>query len=497
MALPLVACLSLLISACAQEPDKGTFHGGLALDTPEAAPGYVLFAPLTATTTFLIDRKGEVVHSWKNPLSTLSVYLLDDGTLLRSARVVENPIFNRGGRTGVIQRLDKDSKVVWEYQLCDATDSMHHDIEPMPNGHVLVVAWERVPVETAAALGRDSEHIHPDGWWPDRVLEIAPKQPTGGEIVWQWRSRDHLLQNVDAAKPNYGAPGEHPERIDVNAELHDEGLSAEERASEEKQRGELADIGYGGGDADAKGEKGARARHPIDDWLHLNSVDYDAAHDLILVSSPELNEIFVIDHSTTSSEAHGSRGGRYGKGGDLLWRWGNPRNYGHGARADQQLFFQHQPDWIRPGLPGAGHVLVFNNGLGRPGAPHSSIEELELPFDPEHGFTRQDDAAFGPAKPVWSYSDPTPAHFAALFISGCHRLANGDTFVCAGPQGRLFEVTPAGKIVWEYWNTAGGELENVFNTGRVNLVKPTAIFRATKLAPDHPGLKALGVGGEH
>lgn len=496
--------LALLVSAACspQSPetsDQSTeFGGGLALDAPGAAPGYVLFAPLTATTTFLIDRAGKTVHTWTNPLSTLSTYLLDDGTLLRSARVVENPTFNRGGRTGVIQRLAKDSSIVWEYVLCDENGSMHHDIEPLPNGNVLAIAWEHLTPAEAVALGREPGQVHEHGWWPDRVIEIRPTLPSGGTIVWEWRAREHLIQDLDPAKPNYGSPREHPERIDVNA-LHrgEAALDEAEREALQKQRDELGDIGYGGDDeqdgGNAEADKGSRSQHPKDDWLHLNSVDHEPTHDLILLSSPELNEIFVLDHSSTTAEARGSTGGRFGKGGDLLWRWGNPRNYGHGTRADQQLFFQHQPEWVPAGLPGAGHVTVFNNGLGRPGPPHSSLLELALPFDARGGFARAAGTAFGPAQPVWSYVDPERARFSALFISGCQRLANGNTFVCAGPQGRLFELTPAGEIVWEYWNTAGGELENVFNTGRVNLVKRTAIFRATKLAPDHPGLRALGI----
>lgn len=497
--------LALLASACARRASE--FEGGLLVNAPEAAPGYVLYAPLTATTTFLLDRDGKVRHTWKNPLSTLSLYLLDDGTLLRSARVEANATFNRGGRTGVIQRLAKDGTVLWEYELCDDTGSMHHDIEPLPNGNVLAIAWERVSVEAALALGRDPAFVHPNGWWPDRVIEIKPVLPSGGKIVWEWRSRDHLVQDFDATKPDYGIPSERPGRIDVNALSRGESaMTEEERQAQEKQLAEMAELGYGGGDGagnddgdgngDGQGnnrDKRERSRHPKDDWLHLNSVDYDPAHDLVLLSSPELNEIFVLDHSTTTAEARGSSGGRFGQGGDLLWRWGNPRNYGRGTLHDQQLFFQHQPDWVPPGLPGAGHVTIFNNGLGRRGQPFSSIDELVLPFDPERGFARAPDAAFEPARPVWSYSDAEAKRFYSFFISGCHRLANGNTFVCAGQQGRLFEVTPAGAIVWEYWNMAGGELENVFNTGRVNLVKKTAVFRATKLAPDHPGLRALGV----
>ena len=491
MVLPSRLVVALLSSACAQQ--TGEFEGGLVVNAPAAAPGFVLYAPLTSTTAFLIDREGKPRHTWKNPLSTLSLYLLDDGTLLRCARVPENPTFNRGGRTGTIQRLAKDGSILWEYVLCDENRSMHHDIEPMPNGNVLAIAWERVPLADAVALGRDPAEVHPDGWWPDTIVEIEPVRPSGGKIVWEWRARDHLVQDADPAKPSYGVPREHPERIDVNALHRGEALSEEERRAREQALAELTAIGYSGDEDPADEPKGGRSQHPKDDWLHLNSIDYHPEHDLILVSSPELNEIFVLDHSTTTAEARGSSGGRRGKGGDLLWRWGNPRNYGHGTRADQQLFFQHQPDWVRPGQPGAGNVTVFNNGLGRSGKPFSSIEELVLPFDPEHGFTRASGAAFGPERPVWSYADPTPARFYSFFISGCHRLANGNTFVCAGQSGRMFEVTPAQEIVWEYWNPEGGELESVFNTGRVNLVKKTAVFRATKLAPDHPGLKALGI----
>src|SRR5262249_55012756 len=117
----------------------------------------------------------------------------------------------------------------------------------------------------------------------------------------------------------------------------------------------------------------------------------------------------------------------------------------------------------------------------------------------------------------------------SFFISGCQRLPNGDTFVCSGRDGRFFEVTPAGKVVWDYWNPFGGEIE--MGMGRAGLgpprggppppppgsgllrggppragrpgpggpppggnpVEPKSCFRALKIAPDHPGLKALGV----
>ena len=112
--------------------------------------------------------------------------------------------------------------------------------------------------------------------------------------------------------------------------------------------------------------------------------------------------------------------------------------------------------------------------------------ELILPM-----FVREG-ATFGPAKPVWEYSDP--GTFYSAFISGAHRVPNGNTLICAGTDGRVFEVTPEGKVVWDYWNPFGGEVEANFGkaAGKNNAptgVPPKALFRATRIAKDHPGLR--------
>ena len=214
--------------------------------------------------------------------------------------------------------------------------------------------------------------------------------------------------------------------------------------------------------------------------MHTNTLDYDPVRDLIVLSSPHLSEIWILDHSTTTDQAAGHTGGRYKHGGDLLWRWGNPKNYARGTKEDQRLFYQHNVQWILPGRPGAGHLLVFNNGQERPGKEYSSIEELALPFTPGTGFPLEG-GTHGPKESVWSYRDPE--HFYASFISGCQRLANGNTLICEGPKGRVFEVTSGGEIVWEFWNSLGGDLPtNGPPEGK-------ALFRATRIASDHPGLR--------
>ena len=174
------------------------------------------------------------------------------------------------------------------------------------------------------------------------------------------------------------------------------------------------------------------------------------------MSTPEFNEIWVIDHGTTKAEAAGHSGGRRGKGGDLLYRWGNPAVYRGGGIADGRLFFQHNAHWIPTGLPGAGHLLIFNNGRGRPGGEYSSVDELVLPLDENGLYARENGKAWGPPGPVWSYSAPKPSDFFSSFISGAHRLPNGNTQVCSGANGTIFEVTPEKEIVWKYLNPARG-----------------------------------------
>ena len=211
----------------------------------------------------------------------------------------------------------------------------------------------------------------------------------------------------------------------------------------------LKTIGYVGSPAQ-------RSQRVNPDWTHVNAVDYNAELDQIVISVHEFSEFWIIDHGTTTAEAAGHTGGRRGKGGDLLYRWGNPRVYRAGTKADQTLFAQHNAQWIPRGLPGAGHLLVFNNGGHRPDGNYSSVDELVPPVDGQGRYVLEPGKAYGPKKPVWSYSAPKKSDFYAFFISGAHRLPNGDTMICSGPNGTLFEVTPDKEIVWKYVNPVKG-----------------------------------------
>lgn len=458
---------------------------GLLVREEGAFEGYTLISPLSSTEVLLLDMQGETVHTFETGYPGAGgYYLLDDGHLLYAGRDNDNPRFRGGGIGGVLRKYDWDSRLVWEYRIADDYQTHHHDLEPMPNGNVLVIIWEHRFAEDAVEFGRDPAAIGEDGMWPDAVLELRPLPPNDAEVVWEWHAWDHLVQDFDETKANFGAVTDAPGRIDINVDHRDEPpMSDEERERREEMLEQMRALGYvGEDDEDVGGTVGLGDHGDLPDWLHTNSVSYHPEHDLIVLSSPHLCEIFIIDHGLDSDAAAWSDGGRFGRGGDLLWRWGNPANYGAGTESDQRLFYQHHPTWVPDAPAGELRLLVFNNGGGRPGGDHSSVEELVLPFDAQRGFQREPGQPFGPTELAWSYADP--GGFFSSFISGAQRLPNGNTLICSGAPGRVFEVTPDGRIVWDYRNPHAGKAE----VGPGGGAPPHALFRATRLAPDHPGL---------
>lgn len=472
---------------------------GLQLRTEAATPGLTFIQPLNGTESYLIDLDGEIVHRWSFDCSPGAwAYLLDDGNLLRAGREDEEPAFKGGGIGGRIQLIAPDSEVVWNYDLASNDLCQHHDLEPLPNGNLLVIAWERHPEEEAIAHGRDPEWVGEAGLWLDTVIELRPILPNGAEVVWQWRAWDHVIQDYDPRMERFGDVAGESGRIDINADVRAKPpLTAQERERLATLMQRLEALGYTGGvtsnsiTVEADSEEALEERRAklarSGDMMHTNGIDYLAEHDLIVLSSPELNEVFVIDHSTTTEEAAGNSGGRFGRGGELLWRWGNPKNYGAGEDDDQRLRYQHAPEWIVTDS-GDLHLLVFNNGGGRgeDGEGWSSVEELALPFDPERGFVREASAAFGPSEPVWIHEDRE--RFFSAFISGATRLSSGNTLVCSGAGGRVFEVDPDGRTVWDYRNGLGGDVMPPDHAGKA---PPLALFRAARYSESHPGIRAV------
>lgn len=471
---------------------------GLVKNTAAACPGYTLFAPLQSGKTYLIDLEGKVVHTWTSEYGPgNAAYLRDNGNLVRCAREPDNPVFQGGGQGGRIQELTWEGELIWDFKYSDGRQMQHHDIDILPNGNILLIAWERKSAAEAMAAGRDPETLTARELWPDKIVEIRPQPPSGAEVVWEWHAWDHLIQDHDPERENYGDPAEHPELIDLNCaagSVAPRQPNRDEEAEERDQR--LRGLGYLGGNRDRdRSRRGA-------DWMHTNAIDYHPELDQIAISVRRFHEIWIIDHSTTTEEAAGHEGGRAGQGGDLLYRYGNPQAYRAGTEEDRRFFGQHDVRWIPEGRPGAGHLMLFNNGEGRPGESWSTVEELAPPLGPNGRYRRETDrAAWGPDSPVWVYEAADRESFYSGHISGAERLPNGNTLICEGEDGRFFEVTPKGETVWEYLNPFGGDLPREMRRGRGRPGadgpgrggprSPIAVFRVDRYAPDHPGLSRL------
>lgn len=457
---------------------------GLRTNRAGANDGYVMFSPILSDTTYLVDNDGRVVHLWKTAYSPGGGdYLLANGNLLRTARDPDALGFRAGGVGGILQELDWEGHVVWEWKLSTDKVVLHHDIEPLPNGHILALAWEIKTHAEATQVGRRSEAISESGLWPDWIVEIEPQPPDGARIVWTWHVWDHLVQSEDPALPNYGSSADHPHRLDINA-------SGSVVPIDPGQLAQLQALGYV--PVDAEPPDGAPADDPDDeisrDFLHINAIDYNPALDQIALSVPTLSEIWILDHSTTPAEAASSAGGRAGQGGDLLYRWGNPSAYGRGGPEQKQFFYQHDVRWIPDGWQGAGRLTIFNNGDGRRDGSYSSVDELEPAVDESGRYPLAAGAPFGPSDLAHRYTDRE--RFFSPFISGAQRLANGNTLICQGTSGRLFEISPQGEVVWEYWVPFGGSVRN--RDGSMPQPgldeSPNAVFRATRIPADHPAL---------
>jgi hypothetical protein len=390
----------ITLQAAEQEPHRSptdsygetTRQLGLIKNTSQAFPGYTLFAPKHFTKTYLMDINGMIVNEWESQYEPgQSVYLLENGHLLRCC-LTKNKAFIGGGEGGRLEERDWDGNIVWEYWLSDDANLMHHDIAPMPNGNILAMVVEHKSLEEAIQAGFKQSLLKDSKLFPDYLVEIQKTGPKSGKIVWEWHVWDHLIQDVDPTKSNYGDVAANPGKIDPNG-------------------------------------SGRKAKAF---WNHFNSIDYNAELDQIIISCRGNSEVWVIDHGITSEEAKEKKG-------ELLYRYGNPAT--HQGAGQQTLFQQHDAHWIPKGCPGAGNILIFNNGLGR---GYTSIDELS--------FSHNKDGSYGEAKRVWRYTDPDPQTFFSQEISGAQRLPNGNTLICAGVHGTLFEVSPKGETVWEYVN---------------------------------------------
>ncbi len=361
--------------------------------------GYALYNSLSSKNAYLIDANGDIAHTWACTHSgNYAVLLKDNGNIIRGA-IYDGNVLQGAAVGGRVQEVDPEGNLVWDYIYSGPEYVQHHDITLMPNGGVLLTAWE---VMTGAELEAMGYTGNSNQKWPTHFVEIQ-QDGTVGKIVWEWHIKDHFVQDVNPSLDNYGSISEHPELMNINVEAGGFG-------------------GFGG------------------DWFHVNGVNYDPVMDQIVFSSRFLSEIFVIDHSTTTEEAASHQGGNSGMGGDLLYRWGNPSNYD--TPGNQTIPGPvHDARFIpEDGRPRSGHIQYFSND----GGTKSSVEAILPPRD-GFLFTKEEKVAYGPIAP--SYIHNTLEY--AWGQSASNTMPNGNTFVNMSGE-YMYEVDMNDEVIWQY-----------------------------------------------
>jgi hypothetical protein len=400
-----VLFIGLFLTSMAQTPTIGLIQH----DAGSTDDGYVLFAPIGSDNTYLIDKCGRKIKSWTSSYRPgLSVYLLPDGNLLRTGNL-NNPYITTSGVGGIIEKNDWNNNLVWNYIISDSTQCLHHDIKMLPNGNILALVYEIKTDLEGIAAGRDPDHVDTK-FLSEKIVELHPIGTDSASVVWEWHAWDHLVQDFDITQNNYGQISSNPQLININY--------------------------------NPNGDKTELA--------HLNAIDYNPALDQIIVSSLFYSEIWVIDHSTTTAQASVHAGGNSGKGGDLMYRWGNPATYDQGTLADQKFYHLHNAQWIENGLPFASKIMAFNNGFQRPDGNYSSVEIISPPVDGLGNYSNS--MPYGPDSSEWKYTAPVPTDFFALNQSGAQQLSNGNVLICSATNGEFFEINSAKAKVWEYIN---------------------------------------------
>ncbi len=360
---------------------------------------YTLVAVQNQASAKLVTNTGTTYKTWALTGSTgYSSYLLPNQILLRTVKAT-GASFSGGGICGRVQKANWSGAAIWDYTISDANKISHHDVEPLPNGNVLVIVYERKTAAQGTAVGYTSNKE----LWSEGIYEVQPNGTTGGTIVWEWHLWDHLVQNVNTGLSNYGVINQHPELLNINY--------------------------------NSSGGK---------DWMHMNGIDYNPALDQIVFSSHFLNEVYIIDHSTSTAQAASHAGGNGGKGGDFLYRWGNPAAYGMSGTANFNVL--HDAHWIPAGSPNAGDLVAFSNNGG---GGNSSIDRFTPPLSGLN-YTLNSGQPYGPS----ALASKLICNGSSSNMSNSQQLPNGNQLYCIATAGSIVEVNSAGTTLWTY--NAGG-----------------------------------------
>lgn len=357
--------------------------------------GLTIYSTSGSTSAYLMDTNSTNVKVWSfsgQGGTGYSTHLMPGGDLWRTVSNTGN-VLTGGGMTGRIQKWDYAGNKLWDYTYSSSTYCLHHDHCPLPNGNVLVISYDvRTATDAFNAGATNSITV-----WSEKVMELQPVGANSAIVVWEWKLWDHLVQNLYPTRSNYATSiVNNPGKVNINYSLQK-------------------------------------------DWVHMNGIDYNPILDQIVVSSHNLNEWWVIDHSTTTAQAATNTGGNSGMGGDILYRWGNPLAYQ--ATGTKILSVTHDAHWIKEGAPNAGYLVGVNN-QGATG-PKTTIDQITVPRS-NYNYTLALGSAYTP-------SSFTLRHTSTGYTSNMgssNQFPNGNQMVCLATAGSIYEIDGAGNVLW-------------------------------------------------
>lgn len=381
--------------------------------------GFTLFTARHYYTSYLINNEGRIINEWtqSESMRVENCKLLENGQLIRSVNLLLPFYRGKPGAHGKLELVNWDGTVAWTMTYADSSHILHHDVVPIIQNdgsyHFLASSWDVIPADTAIVHGRNPSAVGGSDNYIllERIIEIEPIGISDYNIVWQWSVMDHLVQQDYPNASNYISNGvvNNPQLFHFNYFKNN-----------------------------------LPSTKTISDWMHVSGLDFNSELDHIVFSNHGANELIIIDHSTTTAEAAGHTGGNSGKGGDILYRWGNPKAYG----VNSQVHFQalHSPHWIPDSLVHGGKIMIINNGFN---SGSSSIEIITPPVDASGQYVVPPiGSAFGPQNLDWSYSNGSNFHTGNM--GNGQRQPNGNTLINEAVKGRFFEVDTDENIVWEY-----------------------------------------------
>jgi hypothetical protein len=389
--------------------------------------GYTVFVAPESEGAIVIDMNGRTVKVW----SGLSGVAGGPARILPGGYVVAGTGDGAPHQEAIaLVQLDWNGREVWHFDRNEQIEGgdgqmvwsarQHHDWQRpsfaagyfAPGGQPAVSSG---PTLLLTHTNLSNPKVSDRRLEDDRLIEIA----WDGTVLWDWRASDHV----------------------------------DELGFADDARGVIRQaIGFN------------RARDSYD-WLHINAASYIGpnhwfeegdsrfAPDNVLVSSRESNIMAIVSRS-----------------GAIVWRMGPDYRASDALSQLGQIIGQHNPHIIPRGLPGAGNLLVFDNG-GAAGYGAANPAAPDGRNAVRRGSSRVVEVNPVTFAKVWEYSvaGAESYRFFSHYVSGAQRLANGNTMITEGADGRIFEVTSTGEIVWEYvspYVTKNGGTNRVYRAYR-------------------------------